>query len=70
MYICLIDVGTYGSRSGVDLQNLTSRTFRCAHQRGLFTSCKTKKWSVHGKMIAPPGELLHMKDLLPERVTI
>ena len=28
------------------------------------------KWSGHGKMIDPPGELLCMKDLLPERVTI
>ena len=28
------------------------------------------KWSGHGKMIDPPGELQHMKDLLPKRVTI
>ena len=35
--------------------------------------CNTErptKWSGHGKMIDPPGELLHTKDLLPERVTI
>ena len=29
----------------------------------------TKK-SGHGKINDHPGELLHMKDLLPERVTI
>ena len=28
------------------------------------------KWSGHGKMIYPPGEFLHMKDLLPDGVTI
>ena len=28
------------------------------------------KWSGHGRMSDPPGELLHTKDLLPERVTI
>ena len=28
------------------------------------------KWSGHGKMSDPPGELLHMTDLLPKRVTI
>ena len=28
------------------------------------------KWSAHRKMIDPPGELLHTKDLLPGRVTI
>ena len=31
---------------------------------------KPTKWSQHGKMINPPGKLLLMKDLLPERVTI
>ena len=28
------------------------------------------KWSGHGKMSDPLGEPLHMKDLLPKRVTI
>ena len=28
------------------------------------------QWSGYGKMIDHPGELLHMKDLLPGRVTI
>ena len=35
--------------------------------------CNTErptKWSGHGKIIDPPRELLHMKDLLPKRVTI
>ena len=35
--------------------------------------CNTErptKWSGHGKMINLPGELLHIKDLLPKRVTI
>ena len=28
------------------------------------------QWSGYGKMIYHPGELLHMKDLLPGRVII
>ena len=28
---------------GTSSENLSSRTFRCGHHRGLFTSCKTNK---------------------------
>ena len=31
---------------------------------------RTTKWSGHRRMSDPPEELLHTKDLLPERVTI
>ena len=44
-------------------QNIHSQAPVC------FTTHWTK-WSGHGKMIDPPGELLHMKDLLPRMVTI
>ena len=36
----------------------------------LHNTKRLTKWSGHAKMIDPPRELLHMKDLLPERVTI
>ena len=36
----------------------------------LHNTKRPTKWSGHVKMIDPPRELLHMKDLLPERVTI
>ena len=35
--------GTSAGRSWVDLPNLSSRMFRCAHQKGLFASHKTKQ---------------------------
>ena len=36
----------------------------------LHSTKRPTKWSGHVKMIDPPRELLHTKDLLPERVTI
>ena len=36
----------------------------------LHNTKRPTKWSGHAKMIDLPRELLHMKDLLPERVTI
>ena len=40
--------GRSASKSGVDLPNLSSQTFRCGHHRGLFALCKTnhKTYSV------------------------
>ena len=43
----------------------------CTLKLQLLHNTKTPtKWSGHVKMINPPRELLHTKDLLPERVTI
>ena len=36
----------------------------------LHNTKRPTKWSGHMKMIDPPRELIHMKDLLPKRVTI
>ena len=49
---------------GEMIQNLHSQSPVASNTK------RPTKWSGHAKMIDPPRELLHTKDLLPERVNI
>ena len=67
MFICRVNLGMWH----VKLIVLEKWPKTCTLNLQLLHNTKrTTKWSGHMMMIDTPRELLHMKDLLPERVTI